>query len=81
MSLFGFTNQIAGLMAVSDVLITKPGPNSVCEGLLSRVPMILDMTHGTIYWEQLNIDFMVKHGFAEPLTDYACLGEMSSEVF
>lgn len=80
-SIFGFTNQIAELMATSDVLITKPGPNSVCEGLLSRVPMILDMCQGTIYWEQLNIDFMVKHGFAEALTNYDDLARILPKYF
>ncbi len=80
-SVFGYTNQIADLMAISDVLITKPGPNSVCEALMLRVPMILDKTQGTIFWEQLNIDFMVKHGFAEPLDDYDCLKDILPKYF
>lgn len=63
MTLLGFTPRIADLMAISDVLITKPGPGSVCEALESEVPMILDATTGTIWWEELNISFMVKHGF------------------
>lgn len=80
-SLIGFTNKIAQLMSISDVLITKPGPNSVCEGLQSCVPMILDQTFGTIWWEQLNIDFMVKHGFAESLTDVADLEKTLRKYF
>ena len=80
-SLIGYTDKIAQLMAISDILITKPGPNSVCEGLQSSVPMILDQTFGTIWWEQLNIDFMVKHGFAEPLTDVADLEKTLRRYF
>lgn len=75
-SIIGFTNRIPELMAISDVLITKPGPGSVCEGRRSYVPMISDETHGIIWWEQENIDFMVKHGFAESLTDYKDLDAM-----
>lgn len=81
LSIFGFTRRIADLMAISDVLITKPGPNSLCEGLCSQVPMILDMTHGTIWWEQLNIDFMVKYSFAEQLFDYNCLSQILPKYF
>ncbi len=66
----GFTDRIADLMAISDVLITKPGPGSVCEALESNVPMILDQTGGTIWWEELNVTFMVEHGFAESLTNF-----------
>ncbi len=72
-TLMGYTDRIADIMAVSDVLITKPGPNSVCEALQSNVPMILDQTSGTIFWEHLNIDFMVNRQFAECLQDCTVL--------
>ena len=76
LTIVGFTDRIADLMAVSDVLITKPGPGSVCEGLESNVPMILDQTSGTLWWEQMNIDFMVKHGFAESLVNFTELSDI-----
>lgn len=69
-TIVGFTDRIADLMAVSDVLITKTGPNSMCEALESNVPMILDQTSSIIWWEQLNIDFMVANGFAESLFSF-----------
>ena len=31
LTIIGFTDRIADLMSISDVLITKPGPGSVCE--------------------------------------------------
>lgn len=39
--LFGFTDKIAELMAVSDLMITKAGGISVTEALDMRLPMIL----------------------------------------
>ena len=66
----GFTDRIADLMTISDVIITKPGPGSVCEALQSNVPMILDQTGGTIWWEEMNVSFMVQHGFAESLSNF-----------
>ena len=80
-TLMGYTNRIADIMALSDVLITKPGPNSVCEGLQSRVPMILDQTSGTVFWEQLNIDYMVDNEFAECLQDYTKLESILPKYF
>ena len=70
LTIIGFTDRIADLMAISDVLITKTGPGSVCEALESNVPMILDQTSGTIWWEEFNALFMIRHGFAESLTDF-----------
>ncbi len=39
--LFGFTDKVAELMAVSDVMITKAGGISSTEALDSKLPMIL----------------------------------------
>ena len=36
LTIIGFTDRIADFMAISDVLITKPGPGSVCEALKSE---------------------------------------------
>ncbi|MFH1395199.1 MAG: glycosyltransferase [Candidatus Omnitrophota bacterium] len=38
---FGFTDEVAKLMAVSDLMITKAGGISVTEALNARLPMIL----------------------------------------
>lgn len=80
-TLMGYTDRIADIMAMSDLVITKPGPNSVCEALQSEVPMILDEANGAIFWERLNIDFMVKHGFAESLKDYGQIDTMLPKYF
>jgi processive 1,2-diacylglycerol beta-glucosyltransferase len=39
--LFAFTDKVAELMSISDVMITKAGGISVTEALNSRLPMIL----------------------------------------
>lgn len=69
-TIIGFTDRIADLMAIADVIITKPGPGSLCEALQSNVPMILDRTSATIWWEELNVNFMLNRGFAEVITDF-----------
>ena len=60
-SIVGFTNRVSDLMAASDVLITKAGPNSICEAMASYLPVLIDQTTGNIWWETLNVDFVLKN--------------------
>jgi UDP-N-acetylglucosamine:LPS N-acetylglucosamine transferase len=66
-TIMGFTNRIADLMRLSDVLITKSGPTSICEALCVGVPMIIDRTQKVLWWEKMNIDFVTEHGFGDEL--------------
>ncbi|MFA5059094.1 MAG: glycosyltransferase [Candidatus Omnitrophota bacterium] len=38
---FGLVNNMNELMAVADVMVTKPGGLSICEALVSKLPLIL----------------------------------------
>ncbi len=69
-TLLGFTDRMPDLMVISDVLITKPGPGTVCEAIESNLPMILDQTHGTLWWEELNVAFVLNQGFGATLTQF-----------
>lgn len=40
LKVFGLVNNMQELMAASDVMVTKPGGLSICEALVSRLPMI-----------------------------------------
>ena len=67
-SLLGFTDKIADIMAISDVIITKSGPTSICEAIYARKPIIVDRTSGKIlWWERLHAQFVVDNGFGEEL--------------
>lgn len=78
LSIVGFTDRIADLMAISDVLITKPGPNSICEAIASGLPMILDKTGTTLWWELLNIDFVKQYQLGDVLTNFRDLQSVLS---
>lgn len=59
---FGFVNFMDELMAVSDLLITKPGGITVSESLAVGLPMILiEPIPGQ---EEANADYMVEQGAA-----------------
>jgi len=62
-NLFGYTDKVAELMAVSDLMITKAGGISVTEALDMRLPMILfDSIPGQETW---NEKLLLEYGAAE----------------
>lgn len=63
----GFTSRISDLMSISQVIITKSGPGSICEAIASKLPMIVDKTNDIIRWENLNIDFVKKYNLGSIL--------------
>ena len=65
----GFTNKIADLMFIADLIITKSGSVSVCEALYTNLPMILDATHTPLAWEKFNHTFIEQMGFGRSLTN------------
>lgn len=70
-TLFEVTDQIADLMAVSDICITKSGPGSICEAVYSNLPLLLDATGAILKWELFNLTFVKNHGFGESIESYA----------
>lgn len=40
-SIYGFRDDIADMMHASDVLLTKAGPGTIVEGIVSRLPIVL----------------------------------------
>lgn len=68
-SVFGFTNRMHDILAMSDILITKSGSSSVSEAIATNTPMILDGTGPVLTWERLNHDFIEKNGLGISLKD------------
>ena len=66
-TIMGFTDRIADLMRMSDLVITKSGPTSICEAVSLGIPVIVDRTQRALWWEIINIDFVTKHGFGDAL--------------
>jgi UDP:flavonoid glycosyltransferase YjiC (YdhE family) len=58
----GFTDQVAALMAASDVLVTKPGPGVIAEALHQRVPIVAIANGRTVPQERYNAEYLAKYG-------------------
>ncbi len=60
MNVLGFCENVPELMGNADVLVTKAGPGSICEGFVAGLPILLyDAVPGQ---ETGNIDYVVKQG-------------------
>ena len=57
----GFTDQMEYYMKAAHILITKPGPTTIWEALVTGTPMIIDATN-VIIWEKAQVDFIQKNG-------------------
>ena len=62
LKIYGFSENIAHLMASADLLLTKPGGITVTEAMISRLPMVLMNTVAGC--ESYNLDFFVGIGGA-----------------
>ncbi len=60
-TVLGYSESIYELMALSDILITKPGPSTIMEAMQSELPMIL--TGFVPKQEEGNVDYIVSNGF------------------
>ena len=58
----GFTDQVAEILAGSDLLVTKPGPGSLSEAFHQRVPVVVTRNVHTIPQERFNTEFVRDRG-------------------
>jgi len=58
--IFGFVKNMPELMGAADILATKAGPSTICEGFIAGLPIILyDAVPGQ---EEGNVDYVVSSG-------------------
>ncbi len=67
LSVCGYTDRIADLMAISDLIITKPGPGTINEAMAMQLPILIDNTNISLFWERANVDLVLKYGVGEKI--------------
>lgn len=80
MSIVGFTKRISDLLFVADILITKTGPNSVCEALYTNTPCLLDVTSPILPWEHFTLTFIHKYHYGKSITSHDEIAPMIKEL-
>lgn len=68
---FGFTNRVSDLMAVSDLIVTKPGPGTINEAIAMKLPMLIDNTAISLFWERANVDIVLKYGIGQKIKKFS----------
>lgn len=68
---FGYTNRISDLMAVSDLVVTKPGPGTINEAIAMKLPMLIDNTDISLFWERANVDIVLKYGIGQRIKKFS----------
>ena len=69
-TILGFTEKISDLMAISDLIVTKPGPGTINEAIAMRLPILIDNVDTSLFWERANMDMVIKYGVGERIKDY-----------
>lgn len=77
---FGFTREIADLMQVSDLMITKPGSVSIAEGISQNLPLMLDASSYIMWQEKGNDDYIERHQLGKVFRSQAELAQKLTEL-
>jgi hypothetical protein len=82
MHVVGFTKEVHRLMRAADFLIGKPGPGSIAEAMVRKLPVILECNAWTLPQERYNTEWVrekqvgiVLHNFGEIVTGVKALLE------
>ncbi len=64
----GFTDRVSDFMAVSDLLISKPGPGTISEAIQMRLPILVDNSSSSVFWEKINQDIVSYYSIGEVIS-------------
>jgi len=67
----GFTKEVHRLMRAADFLIGKPGPGSVAEAMVRRLPVILECNAWTLPQERFNTEWVKEKRVGIVLENFA----------
>jgi len=79
LTVYGFSQNICDLMAMADVLITKPGPGTINEAVAMRLPVLLDNTKTSLFWERINLEMVKQYGIGTQINDFKSLKSLLEE--
>ena len=71
----GFTREIPYYMRLSDYFIGKPGPGSLSEALVMKLPVIIDRNASTMVQERYNTEWVLENGVGIVLPSFNQIGD------
>lgn len=67
----GFTREIPYFMRLADYFIGKPGPGSISEALVMKLPVIVDRNASTMAQERYNTEWVLENGVGVVLRSFS----------
>jgi UDP-N-acetylglucosamine:LPS N-acetylglucosamine transferase len=71
----GFTKEVHKLMRAADFLIGKPGPGSIAEAMVRKLPVLIECNAWTLPQERYNAEWVKRKGVGIVLKSFAEVAE------
>jgi UDP-N-acetylglucosamine:LPS N-acetylglucosamine transferase len=66
----GFTKEVHKLMRAADLLIGKPGPGSIAEAMVRKLPVLIECNAWTLPQERYNAEWVTERGVGIVLSSF-----------
>jgi 1,2-diacylglycerol 3-beta-galactosyltransferase len=76
----GFTDQVPYYMHLADFFIGKPGPGSMSEALLNKLPVIVERNAWTLPQERYNAEFVKEYEIGVVLDNFTQIADGLDEL-
>jgi hypothetical protein len=76
----GFTKEVHRLMRAADFLVGKPGPGSVAEAMVRKLPVILECNSWTLPQERYNTEWVKEKNVGVILRDFGQIAGAVKEL-
>jgi hypothetical protein len=80
LNVLGFTKEVHKLMYAADFLIGKPGPGSVAEAMVRKLPVILECNSWTLPQERYNTEWVKEKNVGIVLNNFGEIVEGLKEI-
>ena len=76
----GFTKQVRYYMSLADFFIGKPGPGSISEALIMKLPVVVERNAWTLPQERYNAEWIVQNQLGIVLPNFRGVQEAVSDL-
>jgi 1,2-diacylglycerol 3-beta-galactosyltransferase len=78
--IIGFTKEVHNLMRAADFLIGKPGPGSIAEAMVRKLPVLIECNAWTMPQERYNAEWVKEKGVGIVLKSFKDVAEGAMQM-
>ena len=76
----GFTTDVPYYMQLADFFVGKPGPGSLSEALLMKLPVIIEQNARTMPQERYNVEWVLEKGVGIAVKDFRSIAGAAGQL-